>query len=63
MTVLFLPASVGLITQLSALRDNAATIGVAIVVSTLLGMGVTAVIMQWLGHDGNHSHHEQSEKP
>ncbi len=63
MTVLFLPASVGLITQLSALRDNAATIGVAIVVSTLLGMGVTAVIMQWLGHDGNDSHHGQSEKP
>jgi holin-like protein len=51
MTIFFIPASVGLMTQLPALQHNALTIGIAIVVSTLLGMAVTAVLMQCLARD------------
>jgi len=48
MTVLFVPAGVGLMTQLPTLKQNALPIGIAIVVSTVLGMAVTAIIMHWL---------------
>jgi holin-like protein len=58
MTVLFIPASVGLITQLPALKQDALPIGVAIVISTVLGMAVTAAIMHWLGAHGSHEARE-----
>jgi len=45
MTVLFLPAGVGLMTQLPALEKDLWPIGVAIAVSTILGMFVTAGLM------------------
>jgi putative effector of murein hydrolase LrgA (UPF0299 family) len=48
MMVLFLPASLGLMTQFPVLRQNAVAIGIAIIASTLIGMAVTAVIMQIL---------------
>ena len=54
MTVLFIPASVGLITQLLALKQDALPIGVAIIVSTVLGMAVTALIMHRLAPHGSH---------
>ncbi len=53
MTVLFIPASVGLITQLQALKQDAVGIGIAIIVSTVLGMAVTALIMHWLAAQGS----------
>lgn len=53
MTVLFIPASAGLITQLPALKQDALAIGIAILVSTVLGMAVTASIMHALAH-GSH---------
>ncbi len=53
MTVLFIPASVGLITQLQALKQDAIPIGIAIIVSTVLGMAVTALIMHWLAAHGS----------
>ena len=58
MTVLFIPASVGLITQLPALKQDAVPIGIAIVVSTVLGMAVTALIMHWLAVHGSHEARE-----
>jgi holin-like protein len=45
--LLFVPAGVGFVTQLQELRANALAITVAIVVSTLLGLGVTGVLMQF----------------
>ncbi len=54
MTVLFIPASVGLITQLQALKQDALPIGIAVIVSTVLGMAVTAAIMHWLAAHGSH---------
>jgi holin-like protein len=59
MTVLFIPASVGLITQLPALKQDALPIGVAIVISTALGMAVTAAIMHWLAPHGSHEAREE----
>jgi holin-like protein len=62
MTVLFIPASVGLITQLPALKQDALPIGVAIVVSTVLGMAVTAAIMHWLARGGHPARETQSQE-
>jgi len=45
MTVLFVPAGVGLMTQLPALEKDLWPIAVAITVSTILGMFVTASLM------------------
>jgi holin-like protein len=46
--LLFVPAGVGIVTELPLLRSNALAIGVAIVVSTILGLAVTAVLMQFM---------------
>ncbi len=46
--LLFVPAGVGVVNQLPVLRANAAAILVAIPVSTLLGLAVTGVLMQFL---------------
>jgi len=48
LSLLFVPAGVGVITQLDALGRDWVAIGVAILVSTTLGLGVTALVMQRL---------------
>lgn len=48
LSLLFVPAGVGVITQLDALGRDWLAIGVAIIVSTTLGLGVAAVVMQRL---------------
>jgi len=48
LSLLFVPAGVGVVTQLDVLADNWWPVAVATVVSTLLGLGVTAWIMQRL---------------
>ena len=45
--LLFVPAGVGVVTQLQVLRQNLLAIAVAIPVSTLLGLLVTGVLMNW----------------
>jgi holin-like protein len=52
MSVLFVPAGVGLMTQMSALRRDLWPIAVAIPVSTILGMIVTAWVMTRLAGTG-----------
>jgi holin-like protein len=44
--LLFVPAGVGVVTELQALRQNAMAISIAIPVSTFLGLAVTGVLMQ-----------------
>jgi holin-like protein len=46
--LLFVPAGVGVVGELQALRANALAIIIAIPVSTILGLGVTGMLMQWL---------------
>lgn len=48
LSLLFVPAGVGIITQLDALGRDWAAIAAVIVVSTALGLGVTALVMQRL---------------
>jgi holin-like protein len=45
--LLFVPAGVGVVTELQELRQNALALAIAIPVSTLLGLVVTGVLMQW----------------
>ncbi len=51
LSLLFVPAGVGVVTQLDVLGQNWLPVAVAIVVSTLLGLGVTAWVMQKLARD------------
>ncbi len=44
--LLFVPAGVGVVTELPALRQNALALCIAIPVSTVLGLLVTGVLMQ-----------------
>jgi holin-like protein len=46
--LLFVPAGVGVVTELQELRANGLAIAVAIPVSTILGLAVTGVLMQKL---------------
>ena len=46
--LLFVPAGVGVITQFDALRDNWLPLLIAIPISTLAGLAVTAWVMQRL---------------
>ncbi len=62
MTVFFIPASAGLITQLPALKQDALPIGAAILGSTVLGMAVTAFLMHWLARGGHPSHETHSRE-
>jgi holin-like protein len=48
LSVLFVPASVGVMQQVGRLRAEALPIGVAIVVSTFLTLGVTALTFQFV---------------
>lgn len=54
LSLLFVPAGVGIVTQLDALARDWAAILVAILVSTVLGLAVTGWMMQRLsrGSDG-----------
>lgn len=45
--LLFVPAGVGVINELGILRKDAVVIAISIAVSTVLGMLVTGVTMQW----------------
>jgi holin-like protein len=45
LSLLFVPAGVGVMLHLRRLGDEALAIGVALVVSTLVGLGVTALTM------------------
>jgi holin-like protein len=64
LTLLFIPASLGVITQFATLKQDALPIGIAIAGSTVLGMAVTALIMQWLtrGRNGQHDTGSQDQK-
>ncbi len=46
--LLFVPAGVGVVTELHELRANALAIAIAIPVSTILAIAVTGVLMQFL---------------
>ncbi len=48
LSLLFVPAGVGVITQFDALGRDWLAICVAVLVSTALGLGVTALVMQRL---------------
>ena len=48
LSLLFVPAGVGVMTQWDALRANWLAAGVAILVSTAVGLGVTALVMRRL---------------
>lgn len=46
--LMFVPAGVGVMVHLSRLRDEWLPISVAVVLSTVLTIGSTALVMQWL---------------
>jgi holin-like protein len=46
--LLFVPAGVGIVNELGVLRANALAVAIAIPVSTLLALGVTGALMQFL---------------
>ena len=48
LSLLFVPAGVGVITQLDTLRQDWLPITAAILISTALGLGVTGLVMQAL---------------
>ena len=47
MGLLFVPAGVGVVGELTVLKQNALALIIAIPVSTVLGLLVTGIIMQW----------------
>jgi holin-like protein len=47
-SLMFVPAGVGVMVHLSRLRDEWLPITVALVLSTLLTIGCTALVMSWL---------------
>ncbi|GAN77073.1 CidA/LrgA family protein [Acidisphaera rubrifaciens] len=49
MPLLFVPAGVGVVTQLGVLGRNFVPVACAILASTALGLLTTALVMQWLG--------------
>lgn len=48
LSLLFVPAGVGVMLHLRRLGDEALAIGMALVLSTLVGLAVTALTMTWL---------------
>jgi len=48
LSLLFVPAGVGVMLHLQRLGDEALAIGVALVLSTLVGLASTALTMAWL---------------
>jgi holin-like protein len=53
LSLLFVPAGVGVILHLQRLGDEALAIGVALVVSTLVGLASAALTMAWLMKRGS----------
>lgn len=53
--LLFVPAGVGVVTEFAELRANALAIAVAIPVSTVGGLVVTGVLMNWFTTRGNNA--------
>lgn len=49
LSLLFVPAGVGVMTQLALVASEGLAISVAVVASTLLTIVVTALLMTWLG--------------
>jgi holin-like protein len=49
LSLLFIPAAVGIVQHVGILRENGLAIAVAIVVSTALAMAVTALVFEHLG--------------
>src|SRR6201993_1282651 len=47
MGLLFVPAGVGVVGELAVLRQNALALIIAIPVSTVLGLLITGILMQW----------------
>ena len=52
MGLLYVPAGVGVVGELTVLRQNAVGLLIAIPVSTILGLLVTGVVMQWFMRRG-----------
>lgn len=48
LSLLFVPAGVGLIVHFSRIGDEWLPIGVTLLLSTIITMAVTALVMQWL---------------
>lgn len=48
LSLLFVPVGVGLIAQLGLLGQHGMRLMVVVVVSTWVGLGVTALVLQWL---------------
>ncbi len=53
--LLFVPAGVGVVTELQELKANALAIAVAIPVSTILGLAVTGMLMNWFLRRSRHA--------
>ncbi|MEA2839805.1 MAG: holin-like protein [Methylobacteriaceae bacterium] len=49
LSLLFIPAAVGIVQHVATLRENGVAIAVSIVISTILAMAVTALVFEWLG--------------
>jgi holin-like protein len=49
LSLLFVPAAVGIVQHVATLRENGLAIAVAIVISTALAMAVTALVFEHLG--------------
>ena len=52
MSLLFVPAGAGVMLHFQLLGDAAVSLVLALVVSTLATIAVTALLMQWLGRGG-----------
>ncbi|GAC1334998.1 MAG: CidA/LrgA family protein [Beijerinckiaceae bacterium] len=49
LSLLFIPAAVGIVQHVGLLHENGLAIGVSIVISSLLAMAVTALVFEHLG--------------
>ncbi len=62
MSLLFVPAGVGVMLHFQLLEQAALPIGVALAVSTVLTIIVTGTVMRWLGREKKRSKKEKAEK-
>jgi holin-like protein len=63
LSLLFVPAGVGVILHLQRLGDEALAIGVALVVSTLVGLASAALTMAWLMKRGSSASSSPDSSP
>lgn len=54
LSLLFVPAGVGVMLHVGLIGRDLVAISVALVVSTLITIAVTALLMSWLGRGGSH---------